>query len=209
MNDPLIDRLNTALRAPLPGHDVFMRMSGYKRPNMEEVLQRRPPPRQSAVLILLYPHRTELHTVLMLRPEYEGVHSGQVAFPGGRREDVDPDLQATALREFAEETGARVDARIMGSLSPIFIPPSHSLVTPFVAHAPQLGPTDPDPREVAALIRTPLSELLRDDILKRREMHVQVLGGRAEVPYYDIQGHVVWGATAMMVAELRALLGKG
>lgn len=205
----LLEDLREALRGELPGHDAFLHLSGYKRPDLEAALRQNPAPRESAVLALLYPRQGRLHTLLMLRPEYDGVHSGQVAFPGGRREDEDRDLSHTALREFREETGApTADFDVLGSLSRVYIPPSRSLVTPYVAAAPALPATAPDPREVAALIETPLDELLRPDVVQVRRQYIQVLGREAEIPYFDLQGQVVWGATAMMLAELRELLNR-
>lgn len=203
-----IDLLRGALQQSLPGHDDLLRLSGYPRPDLDAVRAMDPPPRESAVLAVLYPKGLEAHVLLMLRPVYDGVHSGQVAFPGGRREEVDVDLSATALREFREETGAGTDGiQVLGPLSPVYIPPSRSLVTPFVAHTTELGPVAPDAREVAALIEAPISLLLRSDILKRGDRFVQVMGRRMEVPYFDVLGHMVWGATALMIAELRHLLG--
>lgn len=200
-------RLRSRLREALPGHDAFLELSGYKRPDLEAARRQDPPPRESAVLALLYAKDRLAHTVLMLRPTYDGVHSGQVAFPGGRREPGDADLGATALREFREETGAvPVAAEILGSLTPIYIPPSRSLVTPFVAIAQEPGAFHPDPREVAELLEVPLELLLRDDILKRREQHITIMERAVEIPYFDVHGRVVWGATAMMIAELRELL---
>jgi 8-oxo-dGTP pyrophosphatase MutT (NUDIX family) len=208
-DERLLEGLRTALQGELPGHDAFLHLSGYKRPDLEAAQRLNPAPRESAVLALVYPRAGSLHTLLMLRPQYDGVHSGQVAFPGGRREDQDRDLRDTALREFSEETGApAADFDVLGTLSRVYIPPSRSLVTPFVAWAPALPPTTPDPREVAALIETPLDELMRPDVVQVRRQYIQVLGREAEIPYFDLQGHVVWGATAMMLAELRELLHR-
>lgn len=201
-----LERLRNALKDPLPGHSALSELSGYLRPNVTKAMQLDPPPRESAVLALIYPRKNELHTLLMLRPIYEGVHSGQISFPGGKQEEGDTSLEHTALREFTEETGSTAkEIMILGSLSQIFIPPSHVLVTPFVAYTPDLGSCDPDPNEVAALIEAPLDLLLRGDILKKRQQYIQLMGGEVEIPYYDVQGHVVWGATAMMIAELREL----
>jgi len=202
-----VEKLREAWNSPLPGHEAFMMFSGYKRPDIEAVMAQQPPPRESAVLALLYPKDDVLHTLLMLRPTYDGVHSGQVAFPGGRREPEDVDLERTALREFGEETGAW-DTRIeiLGPLSPVYIPPSRSLVTPFVAFAENLGTLSPDPHEVQLLIEAPVSRLLEKDVMKRGPLHVPALGRTTEVAYFDVEGHVVWGATAMMIAELRELL---
>lgn len=209
MSDAWIDRLRNALQAPLPGHGAFMELSGYQRPDLDEVVRRDPPPRESAVMVLFYPKEGLWHTLLMLRPTYDGVHSGQVSFPGGKREPADVDLRDTALREFREETGARLtDVEVLGELTRVFIPPSNALVTPVVAWCPALGELRPDPREVARLIETPVAELVREDLLRRRALYIQVLQREAEVPYWDIQGQVVWGATALMIAELRELLHR-
>lgn len=205
--DRVADHLRSRLAAGLPGHDGFLELSGYKRPDLEAARRTNPPPRESAVLALLYPKDDRPHVLLMLRPTYDGVHSGQVAFPGGRREIEDPSLEATALREFAEETGASVEGiSILGALSPVYIPPSRSLVTPFIGMTTELGTLKPDPREVAELIHVPLTDLLRDDILRAREQYIAMMERSVEIPYFDVQGHVVWGATAMMIAELRELL---
>ncbi len=203
----VLERLRTGLGGTLPGHDRFLELSGYKRPDLERARQLDPPPRESAVLALLYPKQSALHLLLMVRPTYDGVHSGQVSFPGGKREPADPDLAYTALREFREETGAETHSiELLGELSPIYIPPSRTLVTPYVGHALDIGPWKPDTKEVAKLMEVPLEDVLRNDILKRREQYIQVMGRPVEIPYFDLQGEVVWGATAMMIAELRELL---
>lgn len=203
-----IERLRWMLEKPLPGLRS-KELSGYPRPNVEHARKLDPPPRESAVLALIYPREEILHTLLMLRPKYDGVHSGQIGFPGGRQEPADPSLAHTALREFQEETGATVtEVFILGRLSEIYVQPSGTIVTPFVGYVEDIGTLDPDPNEVAALIETPLKEILRADILKKRMQFVQMLGREIEVPYYDVQGHVVWGATAMMLAELRELFHR-
>jgi 8-oxo-dGTP pyrophosphatase MutT (NUDIX family) len=207
MNSAIIQRLRAGLSRPLPGHDAFLELSGYKRMDIERARALDPPPRESAVLVLVYPAPEELHGLLMVRPEYDGVHSGQVSFPGGKREPGDPSLLHTALREFAEETGADPDVEILGSLSPVYIPPSRMLVTPFVGFTSVMPTWKPDPMEVARLLEVPLRSLLREDILNRREQFIGSLGRRVEIPYFDVLGEVVWGATALMIAELRQVLG--
>lgn len=201
------EHLLAATCGPLPGHDDFLKLAGYKRTDIEAARSKDPAPKESAVLALFYAKDGEPYTLLMLRPKYDGVHSGQVAFPGGRKEEGDSDLQAAALREFREETGASTSGiRIVGSITPVYIPPSRSLVTPFIGVADSLGAVDPDPREVAQLIEAPLRLLLRDDIFGHREQHLPLVDRVVNVPYFDVMGHVVWGATAMMLAELRELL---
>lgn len=206
MRDP-VEHLRDRLRGPLPGHDAFLELSGYKRPDIERARQQDPPPRESAVLALIYPRLDELHLLLMLRPTYEGVHSGQVSFPGGKKEPGDADLRDTALREFAEETGAVTNGvEVLGGLTEVYIPPSRLVVQPFVGYAERIGPWRPDLREVQRLIEVPLLRILQDDILKRREQYIQILGRSVEIPYFELDGETVWGATALMIAELRELL---
>jgi len=201
--------LRAELGKPLPGHDGFLELSGYKRPDLEAARRQDPPPRESAVLALIYPKDGLPHVLLMLRPTYEGVHSGQVAFPGGRREPDDASLHATALREFTEETGASVEnIEVLGVLSPVYIPPSRSLVTPYIGVTHSLGSLNPDSHEVERLIEAPLELLLRDDILDHREQYIAIMGRAVQVPCFDVMGHVVWGATAMRIAELRELLRR-
>ncbi|MEO8733958.1 MAG: CoA pyrophosphatase [Flavobacteriales bacterium] len=194
---------------PLPGHEAFAALSGYPRPSVEAALGLIPPPRESAVLILIHAADGLDQTLLMQRPIYEGVHSGQIGFPGGKREPGDRDLHATALREFAEETGAdNAEFVVVGELSRIHIPPSRTLVTPVVAWCAELGPLRPDAREVERLLDVPLNELLREDLLKHRPMMLGSPRQEFNVAYWDVLGQVVWGATAMMIAELREVLRR-
>ena len=90
----------------------------------------------------------------------------------------------------------------------MYVQPSRSLVTPFLAVSERLGEFRPDPREVAALIEVPLDALLRKDVIRRRDQYIAILGRTVEIPYFDVEGKVVWGATAMMLAELRELLQR-
>ena len=153
----------------------------------------------AAVLIVLYPEQNDLGFVLIQRNSYEGVHSDQIGLPGGRQENGETFLE-TALRETNEELGINPDQiNVLGNLTPIYIPPSDYHVHPFVGYMKQRPTLIPDPREVAAVIETSVSELL-DETLKS-EHDVSVQGLKLNVPYYDIQGHKCWGATAIMLAE--------
>ncbi|NEQ50703.1 MAG: CoA pyrophosphatase [Leptolyngbya sp. SIO3F4] len=199
--------LRTRLTEPLPEETEQLRMAPYNRTARNLALRVNPNPKPSAVLVLIYPHGTEAHTVLMLRNKYPGVHSGQVSFPGGRQEITDPDLRFTALRETEEEMGVPVQSvEVLGSLSPVYIPPSGFLVTPYVGTVLEAPHFRPDDREVHTLIETPLSLLLRDDIIKSKPIKVGSSGIRIRAPYFDVHGHVVWGATAMILSELKSLL---
>lgn len=200
-------RLQAALAGELPGHADLAALNGYPRSNPEEARQLRPLPKESAVLAVLFPVAGATHLLLMKRAVYHGVHSGQIAFPGGKIEPGDADLQATALREFAEETGADpAPLRVAGALSPVYIPPSRTVVSPFVAWADAMGPFRPDPREVDRLFAVPMQQVLADDALRQKPIRM-AHGQEVMAAYWDLGGEVVWGATALMIAELRALLG--
>ena len=201
----LIERLRIRLAGDLPGEDAQYRMAPMARLRMSEALSRAPHRRQSAVLLYLFPQQDDWRIVLMKRTSYEGAHSGQVSIPGGRLEPGEDHRQA-ALREFEEETGIGVTSRqLIGGLSELFIPPSNFLVKPFVAYATDLPCFDPDPVEVEEIIELPVRDLLNDVTVKRGEACLST-GTRVETPYFEVDGHMVWGATAMILSELKEIL---
>jgi len=199
--------LKKRLREPLPEEESRLKMAPYNRETRDVALRANPHPKPSAVLLLLYPFEGEPHTMLTLRHDYNGTHSGQVSLPGGRKEPQDPDLQFTALRETEEEVGvAHHQVEILGQLSAVYIPPSGFLVTPYVGVAQQAPAFIPDPREVKELIPAPIELLLQEHIVKTRTIPLGDSGVRIKAPYFDIHGHVVWGATAMILSEFKTLL---
>ncbi len=163
--------------------------------------------REAGVLLLLYaPTPTaELHIVMMRRPEYPGTHGGQVSLPGGRREAGET-MRQTALRETMEEIGLSPETlEIIGRLSPLYIPPSHFCTYPYVAYSPAHPHFQPDEKEVAEIIETPLS-LLLDPTIRQAEMWQFPEIGERRIPFFDVFGHQVWGATAMILIEFLTLL---
>lgn len=201
--DSFINDVTLKFRASLPGENAHARMAINSplrllaRPNART--------RKSAVLILFYPHQGEIFLPLILRPAYDGVHSGQMAFPGGRYEPTDEDLLRTAKREAQEEIGLRLtDVRVLGVLSELFIPPSNFFVLPVVACLPYRPDFYPDPREVEKVIEVPYRKIRDKTIVGLSE--VEVRGKSIEAPHYLIQNYKVWGATAMMISELLTLL---
>ncbi len=98
------------------------------------------------------------------------------------------------------------DVRLLGQLSPVYIPPSRNLVRPFVGHLPARPDLVPDPEEVGKLIETPLNDLLHPDSLDERKVYIHMLGGECQVPCFVIDDHVIWGATAMILAEFRRVV---
>ncbi|MES2239707.1 MAG: CoA pyrophosphatase [Bacteroidota bacterium] len=164
--------------------------------------------RKAAVMMLFYPKNKKTHLVLIVRNSYKGVHSAQIAFPGGKFEDDDVDFQKTALRETEEEIGISQDKiEIVKAFSPMYIPPSNFMVYPFLGICEQEIQFAPDPVEVASIIELPL-EVFRDDAILTVENLSTSYASFIDVPAFKIQGHIVWGATAMMLSELRDVLNS-
>ena len=201
----LIERLRQRLGQPLPGETAQYRMAPPARPSTADAQSGVANFKQGAVLLYLFPHDSEWRIVLMKRTADAGPHSGQISIPGGQVESGENHLQA-ALREFSEETGVRVEhEQLLGQLSALHIPVSRFLVRPFVAYAATRPVFNPDPVEVAAIIEMPLTVLLDDTSTRHCTMHIR--GRNVErVPYFDVDGHCVWGATAMILSELKSLL---
>lgn len=208
MSDP--DEIARLLASPLPGVDAQLRLAHRAR-RLE--VPAGVTPREAGVLVLLYPGEDGVvRFPLIARPARDArdKHAGQIALPGGSREEADTTIEATALREAAEEVGAVVEeVRVLGQLSPLYIPVSNFRVTATVGFAERAPTWRPQPSEVERIVQAPLAELLVEDYLHHADI---ALGSGVElrrVPYLPLAGEVVWGATAMMLSELRgALLGR-
>lgn len=193
------EALARQLAGPLPGAEAHRKMASASR--LRTTIQPNPRTRRSAVLILFYPYQGSIYMPLIQRPLYDGVHAGQMAFPGGRMERTDENLTRTALREAQEEIGIRAaDVRVLGPLTEIFIPPSNFFVLPVVGTMPYRPDFYPDPREVDRVVEVRLDELMDESNIGRSE--IEVRGLKIEASHYTIQNYKIWGATAMMISEL-------
>lgn len=197
-----IESIKKRLTEPLPGLNSQLKMATLRRQMKDGRLVIPEDVRKAGVLVLFYPFNGNINLVFIKRTEYPGVHSGQVSFPGGGSETGDIDIVATALREAEEEIGVARQAVVpVGTLTDLFIPPSNFLVTPVVGYTPDRPDFKPDPEEVDQILEVPLNTLLDKDT--RQEKDIMIFPAiNLKVPCYYANGHVIWGATAMMLSEL-------
>ncbi len=204
--EAFVEQLAARLQGPLPGLEAVLHMAPHVRRNLALLQVAGKACREGAVLVLIYPLHGEPATLLTVRRDDLSAHAGQVSFPGGRREPREP-LVATALREAHEEVGVPLtdDVRVLGQLTPFYIPPSNFCVYPFVAALPYRPAFRPNAGEVKAVLEVPLAHFL-DPRARREEIRV-LEGTPAPVPFYAVGEHKIWGGTAMMLAELSLLIG--
>ncbi len=175
-------------------------------PNLKNISAKKP--RKAAVLALFYPDKNNnTHMVLTLRANYKGTHASQISFPGGKFDKIDNSLSETAKRECFEEIGIQQkEITILKEISDIYIPPSNFLVTPFI------GSTDITPNftknyEVEELIEISLEDLLYNTPITYINKDISY-AKNIKIPHYNIKNHIVWGATAMIISEIKELLNS-
>ncbi|MFZ4548986.1 MAG: NUDIX hydrolase [Bacteroidales bacterium] len=196
------NQLRAELALEMPGTAAHLRLAPEMR--IEDIKTGRLPAGavESAVLILLYPKNVRLHTVVILRNEYDGVHSGQISLPGGKKEQTDIDFKATALREAQEEIGIIPEKfEVLGQLSPFYVRPSNFIIYPFIAFQKEQPEFHRDPTEVQRIIEIDLqNETTYENIEKRTltfKNNFQVIA-----PGFVVGNEFMWGATAMIFSEL-------
>ena len=163
-------------------------------------------PRQAAVMALFYPNMDfQTHLLLILRNTYKGIHSNQIALPGGKMERSDPNLLETALRETQEEVGAVRDRiTVIRSMSEVYIPPSNFEVTPYLGLYRKEEPFLRQADEVAAIVEVPLHDFMDDGKIFHQILNTSY-AQNVEVPAFKLNGYTVWGATAMILSEIKEL----
>jgi 8-oxo-dGTP pyrophosphatase MutT (NUDIX family) len=196
--------LRAALARPLPGLSMQMGMAPVPRPGMEHGLDPELNCRRAGVLVLFYPCDGELRLVLTRRTDAVDTHRGQISFPGGSM-DPGEDAVSAALREAWEELAVDMASlEVVGQLSSLYIPPSGFCIYPVVAYAAERPSFVPNSGEVAEVLEVSLAHLL--DPNTRGEEIWPMRGMDVCVPFYRVEQHKVWGATAMVLCELLALL---
>lgn len=199
--------VTNVLNVELPSTTSHIKMAPSERVKMmEENSYDASSVRKAAVMMLFYPKNDITHLLLIVRNSYPGVHSSQIAFPGGKVEEIDFDLKQTALRETHEEIGVHPnEIHVIRDFSSIYIPPSNFLVYPFLGVSQTELTFKLQEEEVAGIIELPLSTLLDDYIITNKNLETSY-SRLIEVPVFQIEEHSVWGATAMMLNELKDVL---
>jgi 8-oxo-dGTP pyrophosphatase MutT (NUDIX family) len=201
-------RIVKVTKMELPGETVQFKMAPIERlQELKRVAREKNTAKKAGVMSLFYPSKDyETRLILILRKTYKGVHSAQVGFPGGKLEDGDETIQDTALRETEEEVGiSRETISVLKKLTEIYIPPSNFFVQPFLGITTELPKFVPQEKEVEALIEVSLRDFM-DDVNVITQTLSTSYAESIDVPAFKLNGHIVWGATAMMLNEVRELL---
>jgi 8-oxo-dGTP pyrophosphatase MutT (NUDIX family) len=202
----LISFIINALARPIPGQEAQELMMPTLSDKSRFSLEAKKDAREGGVMILLYLKDGEVHFPLIQRPDYDGVHAKQMSFPGGKRDLEDKDLTATAIRETDEEVGIEGDKiEILGSLTELYIIASNFNVLPIIGVMNEIPVFTADEYEVDEIIEVRLVDLMNEE--KQKEKPLNILQGiTINAPYFDLNGKVVWGATAMILSELKWIL---
>jgi len=201
-----LNNINLIKNTKLPGIDAQFKLAPKMRLEYNAKKIKAKNPKIAAVLALFYPNQNnEVSLLLTKRANYNGTHSGQISFPGGKMEISDFNLKETALRETFEEVGVlQEEINIVREFTEVYIPPSNFLVTPFI------GIIDYEPifkvnSEVAEIIRVSFHDLLDDKNIGRISITNSYMK-ETTVPCFTIDDFVIWGATAMILSEIKELL---
>lgn len=205
MLNRFVRELRLEISYGIPGFDAQKRMSPSIREDLLGNTKPNEKTRQSAVLILIFPLNGKLSTIFIKRPTYEGPHSGQVSFPGGKFDEVDETLIETALRETHEEIGIDTDQiNIIGPITPLYIPVSNMMVTPVIGFIESLPALNPNVQEVEYTITVSIDELINP---KNKSVKIiSAHGKQITAPYYNVSNETIWGATAMILSEFLEII---
>lgn len=203
--DKLVGKLRQRLQLPLPGASAHEPLRAVPASSLKPKFDHRTSPRPGGVLVLLYEEDGIIKFPLTQRPDYLGTHGGQISLPGGKAE-IGENIIDTALREGEEEIGInRTQVNVIGTLSDFFVIPSNFIVTPVLGYIQSQPDFIPDPKEVVRILEGRIDLLMEADAIKTKEILAAKMYPMM-APHFEIEGEVVWGATAMMLNELRVVL---
>jgi len=206
--DKIIESISKIENISLPGQaSQFKMVPPFRRELVKQQGENIKNAKQSAILALLYPDaNNETYIVLILRKSYKGVHSAQIGFPGGSVEEEDDSLQQTALREAYEEVGVpEKSVTIIKKLTDVYIPPSNFFVQPFLGYTKSKPKFVRQESEVEEILEVKLSAIFDDNNIINKLVSTSYKVD-VEVPAFILNGHIVWGATAMMLSEIKDIL---
>jgi 8-oxo-dGTP pyrophosphatase MutT (NUDIX family) len=208
MSSTFIVKLIEEINNGIPGEESHAKMSPIKRP-ISDLLKESSKIKESAVALILYRNEREIECILIQRPEYDGNHSGQISFPGGKKDSEDIHLEFTARRETFEEIGIPPSmGQLIGQLTEVYIPISNFLVQPIIYYHEKLPKLVRDTREVAEIFSFSLSELLNEECFSTMKVKLLSENNGTIVPCFLLGGKKIWGATAIILNEFRELLLK-
>lgn len=206
--EQFLNRSPKLRKIKLPGEEAHTKLAPMLRlRELENLDIEEQKPKQAAVMAVFYPgKKEETRFVLILRKTYKGVHSNQVGFPGGRVEEHDENLMQTALRETEEEVGIpRSEVTVLRELTRLYIPPSNFWVQPYMGLMQRTPILVPQEEEVESVLEIDIEEFLSDSCLTTQTLSTSY-AKNIKVPAFLLHGHVVWGATAMMLSEMKDIL---
>ncbi|WP_299681236.1 CoA pyrophosphatase [uncultured Dokdonia sp.] len=209
--DTCLRLLSKISNLPLPGKKAQFMMAPMERvKEFSDLDVAKMNPRKAGVMVLFYPDQEGIaKMILILRKTYKGVHSNQVGFPGGKVEEEDTNMLDTALRETAEEIGiTRDQITVVKEMSVTYIPPSNFCVYPFLGYSDTPLTFIPQEEEVEGLIEVSIADFLADEAVISKKMSTSYMDD-IDVPAFLLNDHIVWGATAMMLSEVKVLLLSG
>lgn len=202
-----IQEIKSTLVNDLPGEDAHLLMSPLGRGKSSEALAFAKNIKYAAVAVILHHESDELQIILTQRASYDGIHGGQISFPGGRKDENDQNTIQTAIRESKEEIDLDLsDLHYLGKLTDVYIPVSNFLVYPEVFYLESLNELQPN-YEVAEIFNVTIKELLDEKNVSTMEVKVGD-NLHLKVPCFSIKGKNIWGATAIILSELKVLVQK-
>ena len=206
--DTFLESIVNIKHLPLLGEEAHAKLSPpYRMQLAQKYKEKRKTASKAGVMALFYPNvENKTQLVLILRKTYKGVHSAQVGFPGGKVEDSDKDIKDTALRETEEEIGVPMDKiEVLKTLSPLYIPPSNFMVHPFLGISKETLLFIKQEDEVEAIIEVSITDILDDNTIIETRVPTSY-DVEVNVPAFLLNDYKVWGATAMMLSEIKVLL---
>lgn len=203
-----IQDLQRALCAGLPGEQAHRKMAPITRLEFSEYIQLKNQAKLSAVNVILMNNTGQAQIILIQRPEYLGAHSGQISFPGGKIDPQDLSPLDAALRETQEEIGViPTQINSLGLLTELYIPPSNFWIYPYLSYTDQLLEIKPDAKEVKEVFFLPLKELISPTNVSTFQ-YITPNGLKIKYPCFKYQNRIIWGATAMILQEVKELILK-